>query len=312
MHKSLSAIAILALAAIVPTAQAQPRQLKSVGVTLGNMGNPFFVALARGAESEAKKINPAVKFSALSADYDLSKQASQIDNFITSGVDLILVNAVDPKALESAINRAKKAGIAVVGVDAAAAGADAVVMTDNTQAGRIACDYIVEKLQGKGNVVIQNGPQVTAVIDRVNGCKESLAKSPGIKLLSSDQDAKGTREGGMNIMQGHLTRFPKIDAVFAINDPQAIGADLAARQLRRTGIVITAVDGAPDVEDALKGPTQVQASASQDPFAIAVKGVEVGAKLLNGEKPAQQTVLLPSRLVTRDNVKDYKGWQAVR
>jgi ribose transport system substrate-binding protein len=312
MHKSLSAIAILALAAIVPTAQAQPRQLKSVGVTLGNMGNPFFVALARGAEAEAKKINPGVKFSALSADYDLAKQASQIDNFITSGVDLILVNAVDPKALESAINRAKKAGIVVVGVDAAAAGADAVVMTDNTQAGRIACDYIVEKLQGKGNVVIQNGPQVTAVVDRVNGCKAALAKSPDIKLLSSDQDAKGTREGGMNIMQGHLTRFPKIDAVFAINDPQAIGADLAARQLSRKGIVITAVDGAPDVEDALKGPTQIQASASQDPFAIAVKGVEVGAKLLNGEKPAQQTVLLPSRLVTRDNVKDYKGWQAVR
>jgi ribose transport system substrate-binding protein len=312
MHKSLSAIAILALAAIVPTAQAQPRQLKSVGVTLGNMGNPFFVALARGAEAEAKKINPGVKFSALSADYDLAKQASQIDNFITSGVDLILVNAVDPKALESAINRAKKAGIVVVGVDAAAAGADAVVMTDNTQAGRIACDYIVEKLQGKGNVVIQNGPQVTAVVDRVNGCKAALAKSPDIKLLSSDQDAKGTREGGMNIMQGHLTRFPKIDAVFAINDPQAIGADLAARQLSRKGIVITAVDGAPDVEDALKGPTQIQASASQDPFAIAVKGVEVGAKLLNGEKPAQQTVLLPSRLVTRDNVKDYKGWQAAR
>ena len=49
-------------------------------------------------------------------------------------------------------------------------------------------------------------------------------------------------------MQGHLTRFPKIDAVFTINDPQAIGTDLAAKQLNRTGIIITSVDGAPDIE----------------------------------------------------------------
>ena len=54
-------------------------------------------------------------------------------------------------------------------------------------------------------------------------------------------------------MQGHLTRFPDVDAVFTINDPQAIGSDLAAKQLNRSGIVITSVDGAPDIETALKG-----------------------------------------------------------
>lgn len=302
----------LALAVALPAAHAQQRQIKAVGATLGSLGNPFFVSLSKGAEAQAKKLNPAVRYTAVSADWDLSKQSAQIDNFITSGVDLILINAVDPKALESAINRARKAGIAVVSVDVAAAGADATVMTDNVQAGQIACQYIVDKLGGQGNVIIQNGPQVSAVLDRVSGCKEVLKKAPGIKVLSDDQDAKGTREGGMNIMQGHLTRFPKVDAVFSINDPQAIGADLAARQLNRKGIIITSVDGAPDIEGALKGPTQIQASASQDPYAIAVKAVEIGAALLNGQKPAQQTVLLPSRLVTRDNVNDYKGWQAVR
>ena len=53
--------------------------------------------------------------------------------------------------------------------------------------------------------------------------------------------------------------------MFAINDPQAIGSDLAAKQLNRNGIVITSVDGAPDIVAALKGNTQIQASASQDP-----------------------------------------------
>lgn len=312
MKKTLAALTVLVSAAVLPAAHAQQRQVKAVGVTLGSLGNPFFVALAKGAEAQAKKLNPTVRFTAVSADWDLAKQSAQIDNFITSGVDMILINAVDPRALESAINRAKKAGIAVVGVDVAANGTDATVMTDNVQAGRIACQYIVDKLKGKGNMVIQNGPQVTAVLDRIAGCKEVLRNAPDIKVLSDDQDAKGSREGGMNIMQGHLTRFPKIDAVFSINDPQAIGADLAARQLNRKGITITAVDGAPDIEVALKGPTQIEASASQDPYAIAVKAVDIGAALLNGQKPAQHLVLLPSTLVTRDNVKDYKGWQAVR
>jgi len=152
------------------------------------------------------------------------------------------------------------------------------------------------------------------VIDRVVGCKNVLSKNPGIKVLSSDQDGKGSREGGLTVAQGYLTRFPKIDAIFAINDPQAIGTDLAARQQNRTGIVITAVDGAPDIEAALKDPgsPQIQASASQDPFFMARRAVQVGVGILSGQKPASTVELLPSKLVTRDNVAEYKGWTSDR
>ncbi|GAA4346493.1 ABC transporter substrate-binding protein [Variovorax defluvii] len=312
MRKSMLALAVLGSLLGACAAQAQNKQINSVGITLGSMGNPFFVSLAKGAEAKARQFNPNVKVTALSADYDLNKQFSQIDGFIAAGVNLILVNAVDAKAIEPALVKAKKAGITVVGVDVAANGADATVQTNNVQAGEIACQYIVDKLGGKGNVIIQNGPQVSAVVDRVNGCKSVLKKSPDIKVLSDDQDAKGSREGGLNVMQNHLTRFPKVDAVFAINDPQAIGADLAARQLNRKNIIITSVDGAPDIETALKSDTQVQASASQDPYMIAQKAVEIGQDIMNGKKPANPMTLLPSTLITRANVKDYKGWQAPR
>ena len=312
MRKHLIALAAIATALAAPLAQAQNRPIKSLGITLGSLGNPFFVTLAKGAEAKVKQLNPAAKVTALSADYDLNKQFSQIDGFIAAGVDLILVNAVDAKAIEPAIMKAKKAGIAVVGVDVAANGADAAVQTNNVQAGEIACQYIVDKLGGKGNVIIQNGPQVSAVVDRVNGCKSVFKKNPDIKVLSDDQDAKGSREGGLNVMQNHLTRFPKVDAVFTINDPQAIGSDLAARQLNRKNIVITSVDGAPDIEAALKADNQIQASASQDPYMIAQKAVEIGQDVLNGKKPAQAMTLLPSTLITRANIKDYKGWSAPR
>jgi len=306
---------LLAGAALAVCANAaMARDLKAIGISVGSMGNPFFVALAKGAEFEAKKTNPNVKVTAVGFDYDLGKQNTQIDNFIAAGVDMILLNPGDPKAIEPAIKRARAAGIVVVAVDTAAKGADATVETNNTQAGTIACDYLIEKMGGKGGLIILNGPQVSSVIERVNGCKQVIGKHPDIKLLSSDQDAKGSREGGLATMQSLLTRFTAFDGVFAINDPTAIGAELAARQMHRGTFPITSVDGAPDAEAALKDPNAKQfvATASQDPFMMARLAVQEGVGLLNGKKPETDPLLMDSKLVTRENVGDYKGWTSAR
>ena len=310
LKKILLASAALALA----SGAAQAKDLKTIGISLGSLGNPFFIALAKGAEFEAKKTNPNVKLLTFGYDYDLGKQVNQIDNFIAAGVDLILLNPGDVKALKPAITKAQAAGIKVVAVDTYAEGADAAVTTDNVQAGQIACQYFIDKLAMKGNVIIENGPQVSSVVDRVNGCKAALAKAPDMKLLSSDQDGKGQRDAGLTVMKSLLTRFPKVDAIFTINDPQALGSNLAAKQLNRTDMIITSVDGAPDIEAALKDPNtpMIQASASQDPFAMARKAVDVGVDLLNGKEPEQKITLLPAALVTRDNVASNKGWTSDR
>ncbi|HET9019126.1 MAG TPA: ABC transporter substrate-binding protein [Acetobacteraceae bacterium] len=308
MKKLLLAGAALAFSAHMAAA----KELKSIGVSLGSMGNPFFVALAKGAEFEAKQINPNVKIITVGYDYDLGKQNTQIDNFIAAGVDLILLNPGDPNAIEPAIKRAQAAGIIVVSVDTHAEGANATVETNNIQAGTIACQYLIDKMGGKGDMIIVNGPQVSSVIERVKGCKEVIAKHSGVKLLSSDQDAKGSRDGGLAVMQSLLTRFQKVDGVFAINDPTGIGGELAAKQLHRTNFPITAVDGAPDAEQALKDPNSQQfvASASQDPFLMARLAVQQGEKLLKGQKLEKNPLLMDSKLVTRENVGEYHGWSS--
>jgi ribose transport system substrate-binding protein len=307
--KTLLIASALALAVAAP---ASAKDLNKIGISLGTLSNPFFVALANGATAEAKKTNPNVEVLSFGYDYDMAKQFSQIDNFISAGVDLILLNPADSQAIGPAIKRAQEAGIVVVAVDTFAEGADAVVTTNNVQAGEIACQYIVDKLNGEGDVIIQNGPQVSAVIDRVTGCEQAFAAAPGITVLSDDQDGKGSREGGLNVMQGHLTRFAEIDAVFAINDPQAIGTDLAAKQQNRSGIIITAVDGAPDIEAALKDPASVmvEASASQNPYQMAARAVQLGIGILNGEDTGT-VELMDSKLVTRDNIGEYVGWASV-
>lgn len=301
-----------ALAAAM-TAPAAAKDLNSIGISVGLLGNPFFVATIKGIEDRAKEINPNVKITSVSADYDLNKQVSQIDSFIAAGVDIIMLNAVDAKAIAPAVEKAKNAGIVVAAFDVSAPGADVTVMTNNVKAGEIACQYIVDQLHGKGNVIIINGPQSSSIIDRVKGCKDVFAKNPDIKILSDDQDGKASREGGLDVTQSLLTRFDDVNAIFAINDPTAIGAELAARQLNRTDFVITAVDGAPDIEQALKsGNSLIKASASQDPYVMAGQALKMGYDVLQGKKPEQDTVLLDPKLITADNVAEYKGWTAQR
>lgn len=300
------AAACLAVAICGP---AGAKTLATIGVTVGSLGNPYFGAVVKGVQDQARKINPAVKVTAVSSDYDLNKQSTQIENFVSAGVDLIVLNVADSVAIGPAVKKAQAAGIPVIAVDVAAQGADATIMTDNTKAGADACQFIADKLGGKGEVVIVNGPHVSSVIDRVKGCNTALQGTKGIKILSQTEDAKGSRDGGFAVMQGLLTRFPHIDAVYAINDPTAIGASLAARQLHRTELFITSTDGAPDIEGALKDPkTQILASSSQDPYTMATRAVELGVRLINGEKLAEKTMLLTPTLITAANIGDYKGW----
>ncbi|QDY70487.1 ABC transporter substrate-binding protein [Qingshengfaniella alkalisoli] len=295
-------------------ASAQDKTLESIGISVGLLGNPFFVATIKGIEDRAKEINPDVEVTSVSADYDLNKQVSQIDNFIASGVDIIMLNAVDAQAIAPAVKRAKNAGIVVAAFDVSAPGADVTVMTDNVDAGRKACQYIVDNLEGNaGDVIIINGPQSSSIVDRVKGCQEVFDAHDGINVLSDDQNGKGSRDGGLEVMQGLLTRYDNIDAVFAINDPTGIGAQLAAKQLGRDEFIITAVDGAPDVEEALVSDgALIKASASQDPYVMAGQALKMGYDFFMGNTPEEDTVLLEPQLITADNIDSYQGWTAAR
>lgn len=281
----LKTLAVSLMLAMAPFAQA--KELKSIGVTVGDLANPFFVQIAKGAELKAKELaGDKVNVVSVSSGYDLGQQVAQIDNFIAAKTDMIILNAADSKGIGPAVERARKAGIVVVAVDVAADGADATVTSNNYQAGEIACQTIVEKLNGKGNVVIINGPPVSAVQDRVQGCQDVFAKHADIKVLSHNQNAKGSREGGLEVMTSLLIAHPKIDAVFAINDPTAIGADLAAKQAQRNEFFIMGVDGSPDGEEALKlSDSLFRGTPAQDPQVMAAEAVKIGYDILQG-KPA--------------------------
>lgn len=301
-------IAALVLGSSGTALAAKP--LKAIGISVSDLANPYFVAISKGAADTARKIGgPGVKVTTVSNKYDLNTQVGQIENFIASKVDIIILNASDPRGVGPALKKAKDAGIVVMAVDVDAEGADATVMSDNVMAGAESCKVIASRLGGKGNVVIVNGPPVTAVLDRVAGCKKVFAGT-GIRVLSDNQDAKGSRDGGMEVMANLLTSYPKINAVFAINDPSAIGAELAIKQAGRSDIaLIASVDGAPDAEAAIKAKDSLFAvSTAQNPYKMASMAVEIGYGIMNGSRPASAKVLIPTPAITKDNVATYKGW----
>ena len=127
--------------------------------------------------------------------------------------------------------------------------------------------------------------------------------------MSDDLDGKASRDGGFQVMQGLLTRFPKIDAVFGANEPTAIGAELAAKQFNRGEMIIGGVDGSPDFVDALqKEGTLLVASASQDPYGMSKQAAELGLKVMAGETLPETEILLETELVTRDNAAGWTPW----
>jgi ribose transport system substrate-binding protein len=193
MEESMRLFSKLLMGTAVAAAIAMPasaKDLQKIGISVGLLGNPFFVATIKGIEDRAKEINPNVQVTSVSADYDLNKQVSQMDSFVAAGVDIIMLNAVDAKAIAPAVKKAQAAGVIVAAFDVSAPGADVTVMTNNIKAGEEACKYIVDQLKGKGDVVIINGPASSSIIDRVQGCKNVLTKSPDIKILSDDQNAQ--------------------------------------------------------------------------------------------------------------------------
>jgi ribose transport system substrate-binding protein len=287
---------------------ATPGKKLKIGLTVQSLANPFFVAMQKGAQQAAQQFNAEVFVE--SGDYDIAKQTAQVENFISKKVDLILLNAVDSKGIAAAVQEAKAAGIPVVAVDVGAdGGIDTAVTSDNYQAGVLAAEYLVKRLNGKGNVVVLDGPPVTSVFDRLKGFEDTIKKSTDIKVIAT-QNAEGSREKAVTMMENILQAHPKgqIQAVFGINDPTSLGAMVAVEQSGRAEeMFLVGVDGSPDAVEALKGKKSFAATSAQTPDAMVVKAVELGIKIINGEK-VDELVKIPVQLVTTDNVNDYKGW----
>jgi len=291
----------------------------TIGYAARNLFNPYWIAVEKGIKDAAKKYGVDVIL--YDARNDPATQRNNVEDLIQAKVDVILITSIVTGSRDSgaAADEAVKAGIPVIGVDTSCGSPRVAVTirTDNVLGGRLAGEYIAKVLNGKGKVIVLEGPAGdTNSALRVGGFMEVIKKYPGIKVLAS-QPADWSREKGLRVMENLLQAFPDVDAVFAANDEMALGAIealKAARKLKST--IVVGFDATPDALKSIKRG-EMSATIQQHPYEEGYMAVEIALKILKGESFESKVVMrpwpwgiehaieIPATLITSENVDKY-------
>jgi ribose transport system substrate-binding protein len=273
LHTFLIIVLIIFLTSCNQNKQTD-KNVKTIGVSLLTRGHIFYRDLEEGLKIEAEKFGYDLIIT--SAEWDLGKQISQIEDFISRKVDAIIVCPVDSKGIGSGITEANNAGIPVFTADIAAEEGNVIshIASDNVQGGRFAGEYLAKLLNGKGNVAIINQPAITSVLDRVAGFREAINKFPEIKIVA-DVNGQGVRDRSLQVTADVLQANPKLNGIFGINDDSALGALDAVNQFNRKEIFIIGYDATPPAVDAILKDSPLKADVVQYPKQIGIKTIEV-------------------------------------
>jgi ribose transport system substrate-binding protein len=273
-----------------------------VGVSVYDMSS-FITAGKAGIEAYAKANNIDILWN--SANLDVSTQANQVDQFVNAGVDAIIVVPVQADSLAPQVANAKAKKIPFLAVNAALNSPNlaGTVLPDDVKAGEQEMQMMVDKLGGKGNIVVLQGPLgQSGELDRTKGIKNILAKHPGMKILAKDT-ANWKLDEAVNKMKNWISSFGgQIDGVVAENDDMGLGALQATREAKLK-LPIVGVDGIEDGLKAVKSGDFIGTNLQHGTVELAA-GVAVASKIARGEKVNTKPVYLMPEVTTK-NVDTY-------
>ncbi len=274
-----------------------------VGMTLYSLKNEFTVRLSNAAKKKAEELGVELKI--YDGNYDPNTQISQVETMISDGVDAIILNPQDAKACAVAVDKAAAANIPVIGVNTRVDSDKLVsyVGSKDVYAGELEMQAIADKLGGKGNIVILDGPLgQSAQLERSEGINNILAKYPDIKVLA-EKTANWSRSEAMTVMENWLQAFDKIDAVVGENDEMALGARQAI-EAKGLDIPTIGVDGITDALNAVEKGTLI-ASIFQDGAGQGSKALEIAVSAAKGNT-VDKEYWIDFEPVTKDNVAEFK------
>jgi len=307
------AAATLALTACAPTAPAETESAApatddtiTIGATFPVL-DQFLQKVADGMQAAADAAG--AELTIVAADNQTDTQLGQVENFIAQGVDAILVVAVDTDAAGPMTDAAAAAGIPLVYVNRRPSDLPAgvpYVGSDSLLSGLLEMEQLAKLANGKGNVVILQGdPANEAAVLRTQGCKDIVAKNPGMKVT---KEAAGNwqRDKGLEIMENWLQSGDQIDIVCANNDEMALGAIAALKAAGKLdSVLVGGVDATGDALAAMEAG-ELEVTVFQDASGQGGGGVDAAIKLIGGES-VPDYVDVPYVLVTLDNINDFKG-----
>lgn len=275
-----------------------------VGLSLSTLQNPFFVSLREGAQGAADA--EGVELIVSDARDDAQTQANDIQNFVTQGVDVIIVNPVDSAGIVPSIEAANQADIPVITVDRAAEGGEIAshIASDNVQGGEMATEFLIEQIGGSGTVAQLEGIAGTsAARDRGEGFQNAIDAASGVEVVAS-QTANFDRDEGFTVAQNIFQANRDLAGVFAQNDEMALGAVEAAREGGiLEDIVIVGFDAVEDALNAIKAGNMA-ATIAQQPDLMGRLSVETAADISAGDT-VEENQPVEVKLVTQENVQEF-------
>lgn len=299
-----------ALAVMMSTAA----HAETIGVSMALFDDNFLTVLRNGMSDYAKTLD-GVELQIEDAQNDVSKQQSQIQNFIAAGVTAIIVNPVDTDATAAMSKIAADAGIPLVYVNREPVNVDtlpekqAFVASNEQESGTLQTQEICKMLGGKGKAVVMMGELSNqAARMRTKDIHDVLAtdQCKGIEIVE-EQTANWSRTQGSDLLTNWLSAGLEFDAVISNNDEMAIGAIQALKAAGRSmdSVVIGGIDATQDALAAMAAG-DLDVTVFQNAAGQGKGSVDAALKLAKGEA-VDKKVYIPFELVTKENLDKYQA-----
>lgn len=265
----------------------------------------YWKSVQAGAMKAGEDLGVIILWQGPQKEDDRQMQIQVVQNFISRGVNAMVLAPLDDRSLVQPVNTAVKKGIPVVIIDSGLSGGDysSFVATDNFMGGKMCAKKLAEEMSGKGKVAIlryQEGSASTGKREEgfLAGIKEY---APSIEIVVDNQYAGATIEKAFQTSQNMLNRYADIEGVFASNESATMGMLRALKTAGRAGKVkFVGFDANKDLLGALKAG-EIQGLAVQDPYRMGYEGVKAAVAILK-KQPFEKNVDTGVLMVTNENL----------
>lgn len=275
-----------------------------IGYSPAYIEDPYWLRMLEGAQYESARQNVKLLWS--DPRNEPATQIKIVEDFISAGVDFILVSPVDPESTIEVIERAVDSGIQVVtlGRDVNSEKRLAWRGQNEFEVGKMTANWIVENYPDGANLLWIQGPRGASTIEElVRGAQPIFDENPQIKILAEDGLAF-RREEALSVTEDWLQEYDDVDIIYGAYDELALGGMMAAEAANRLDeIDVIGFNYSADARRAF-AEGKIKYELMSQPGLMGVKGVQVAIDYLTGKnKNPEEIEYIPAIEVTQENYK---------
>jgi ribose transport system substrate-binding protein len=292
-----------------------------IGMSMYTLGAPYFAAQVSAAKKKAEVLG--LRLISTEARDDMVTQLANVEDLLTQGIDLLILNPKDPQGLIPATKAATRAGVPVIVVDSTidpAADFVTTIQSNNLANGELIGNWLVRQMEADSirMALISGVPGNPVGKERRQGVFRGIIEqqlragaTAGFEIVAQGW-GQWYHEGGLKAMEDIIVAHPEINVMLAENDSMALGALEAIKEAGRQDdiLVLAAADGQKEALKLIK-EGKYGATGMNNPVLIAETAIEVGLAVLQGKTDFPKVSYTPAVCITKENVDKYYDPNAI-